>query len=192
MSLELAYVNPDFGQDWRIISPQVVGDRMAELDRQISQLNTVIGADENTGRIADRPGGTQYIREWASFVGEWRVWYVDHQDWLSRFTSGVVRQAEEYAARFNRFEERLVAMNLNIATGNPTREEVEPGASRSMLLWGAIGVAAIFGVAWLLKEGRGVAREARAYFPERTSSGPSYDLGPAPAPTFRGLRRLRA
>ncbi|HMO94946.1 MAG TPA: hypothetical protein PKD27_02430 [Tepidiformaceae bacterium] len=187
MSLELAWVDPNFGQDYRIISPSVVGNRMADLDRQVTRLNDIIGSGDITGRIADFPNGTEFIRAWAAFVGEWRVFYRENSDWLSRFTSGVVREAERFAARFNDFELRFNGFRLNVETGLPARNIVEPGAGRTMLLWVGLGVVGLFGAAWLIREGRGAVREARDFLPEReprrrVQLDPG--LGPAP-PTIR-------
>lgn len=183
MTLELSYVRPGTGQDGRIIAPQVVLNKMNEIDGQVSLLQAVIADDANTGRIAEQPDGTAFIRAWAAFTGEWRLFFEENRDWLSRFTSGVVDQVEGFARRYNGFEDRLRAFELGIEPGTPTRDELSEGRGGSALLWAGVLVAGIFGVAWLTREGRRLYAETRGEFRLHPSSA---------QPAMQGLRRRRS
>ncbi len=175
----IGYVDPDFGQDYRIISPSTVLNRMRELDGQADLVNAAVG--EYTTEVARQTGGEAFVRAWASFYGEWKLFFRENQDWLSRFTSGVVEQAEGYAVRFNALEARFRAFDI-ADPGTPTREEVEEAIGSNAILWAGLAVVSLFGIALLVREGTKAAREARAFMPPINS--PSW-------PAMAGVRHLR-
>ena len=167
----LGYVAPE-RQPWYMpIQPGVVLRKMQELGTQNDRIQRVV--DAQTGAIADALG-TPWIADWASYYGEWRRFWDEHQGWLDRFTSGAVETLVNLINRSNIFDRQL--RSAHFATGTVTREErqaqqaasepasIMPGWGWALIVIGGIGVGAyaLYSIARIMREGRLIARPGTA------------------------------
>jgi hypothetical protein len=171
MSLELAYVDPSEVSD-------ITTGRLG-LQRKMRELNTFIRSlmadvQARTGEIASYPDGTAFIRNFAAFQGEWIEWSRGHDSdfeaWITTVFGGAQPALRSFINRYNGFERQyrdLLGAPPSIpGSYDPSR----PPTNWLMVLgFAAVGTAALFGMAWLLREGRGVAHEARVFLPPTSS-----------------------
>jgi len=145
----LGYVSPETQPWWQIIEPSVVLAKMRELDTQNRTINMAFNVDTGVGAgaIADALG-TPFVAAWASYYGEWVLFFGENQGWLDRFSSATGDQLVSLINRSNSFEERLRAVHIDPGTQTP--EEVG-GRERGLPAWGwgliAIGAITASGVA---------------------------------------------
>lgn len=189
MTLSIGYIDPQDGDDWQVISPGAVLNKMRELDHQVVLTQQALSAHlSGGGPLASEP---ELVAGWASYYAEWRSFYEDNDDWLSRFTSSVVVQFRSYMHRYNALERQLRAAGLTVAT--PSEEDVASGSWTKALIVGGVVVVGIFGLAWLVRESSGFVREGRDIYETERSRGTfrmrssSGHAPPAPPPPRRLL-----
>jgi len=145
-----------------VIQPAVVLRKMHQLNRQNTQLATLIGPKE-TGPLAER-FGREFIAEWNTYFAEWRSFFAEHQGWLDRFSSDTVEMLADMIARSNRFDERL--REAGIDPGTLTREEAEAESAEEepglpTWAWWLIGIGVVGVGAYALYTLSRVMREGR-------------------------------
>lgn len=148
---------------------------------KIRELNNAIGSlmldvQANVDDVADQDGGTEFIRTFAAFEGEWSIWLEEHSSDLEIYLDSLFfslgGELRHFITRYNAFERRF--RQLVGAPSQPGVYDPEEGPATNwwiVLGVGALGVAGLFGLAWLTREGRGLIREGRSIYETERARG---------------------
>ena len=143
------------------VSPGMVAGYLSTIDGSVQALNR----DVEARRAAIQSRSSGFLREWSIFVGQWNTWRDEHSGFLSRLTGSTVDAANEWARRYNGWEQQYRAI-----TGESTSAPAATQRSGGEYVPYVVAGAAVVGVLALGYVLAGVAKIAQARAVEKAAS----------------------